>query len=224
MTRSSEAETAPLLESQEAFDFGPPRPSVHLARSEERRSVVDVLGRAFHDDPVAIHLFPDAASRTMRWARFSGLAWDAMGETAHVLTTESVRGAAIWQAPGPTRLGRLRRGAIGFRFLAVAGRGFRRMIRLSDRTSAVRMSEPHYYLAALGTDPAHQGKGIGSALMQPVLDRCDREGTPAYLESSKAANVPFYQKHGFEIQEEIQIPDGPTVWAMARPPAQRSAR
>ena len=46
--------------------------------------------------------------------------------------------------------------------------------------------EPHHYLALIGTDPAHQGRGIGTALLEPVLARCDAEGLPAYLESSKA--------------------------------------
>ena len=80
---------------------------------------------------------------------------------------------------------------------------------------------PHYYLAVLGTEPAHQGKGIGSALMQPVLELCDREGVPAYLESSKERNVPYYRRHGFEVTEELHLPGrGPPVWLMWREPRQ----
>ena len=71
----------------------------------------------------------------------------------------------------------------------------------------------------LGTEPASQGKGIGSALMQPILDRCDSEGLPAYLESSKDTNIPFYSRHGFEVTGEIKIgKDGPMVWPMWRTP------
>ena len=80
-----------------------------------------------------------------------------------------------------------------------------------------RLRAPHYYLAALGTDPPHQGKGVGSALIEPVLARADREGIPAYLESSKETNVPFYRKHGFEVVQELAVPNGPRVWAMLRP-------
>ena len=68
------------------------------------------------------------------------------------------------------------------------------------------------------TDPDHQSKGLGSAVMKPVLDRCDAEGVGAYLESSKEQNVPFYRRHGFEVIEEAHLPEGPPLWLMWREP------
>jgi GNAT superfamily N-acetyltransferase len=70
----------------------------------------------------------------------------------------------------------------------------------------------------LAVDPPAQGKGVGSALMQPVLERSDTEGVPCFVESSKDRNVPFYARHGFEVTGEIRIPAGPTIWPMWREP------
>ena len=56
---------------------------------------------------------------------------------------------------------------------------------------------PHWYLSGIGTDPPEQGTGVGSTLMRSRLARCDEDGVPAYLESSKERNVPFYERHGF---------------------------
>lgn len=217
MPRARAKTTTDLNEVQESFDFGPARPAVRAPRPDERRSVLDVLGRAFHDDPVARHLFPNPRNRARKWARFSGLAIDSMRETAHVLTTDAVEGAAIWQLPTENQLGFGQNLRIALRFLAIAGWGTRRAARLGDFTGNHRLREPHYYLAALGTDPPHQGKGVGSALIEPVLARADREGIPSYLESSKETNVPFYRKHGFEVVEELVVPDGPRAWSMLRP-------
>jgi GNAT superfamily N-acetyltransferase len=78
---------------------------------------------------------------------------------------------------------------------------------------------PHWYLAVLGTDPPRQGCGVGSSLLEPVLSRCDAEGLPAYLESSKERNVPFYARHGFEVTKTIDLPGGgPRLWLMWREP------
>lgn len=205
-----------VFEGQAAFDFGPSRPGVRKPHPDERKRILEVLGRAFFDDPVSIYLFPDERRRQSGFAGFSGLAIDAFGAGAHVLTNDAVQGAAIWQLPSPRPLGFLQQAGLACRMLWLIRGGVRRAIRLGDFMSAHHLREPHYYLAALGTDPDFQGRGIGSALMQPVLDRCDKQRIPAYLESSKRANIPFYNKHGFELIEELQIPDGPPLWPMIR--------
>lgn len=78
---------------------------------------------------------------------------------------------------------------------------------------------PHWYLAVIGSDTSVRGKGYGQALMRSRLDRVDAEHAPAYLESSKPENVPYYQRFGFEVTGEIVVPNGgPTLWPMWRAP------
>lgn len=78
-------------------------------------------------------------------------------------------------------------------------------------------AEPHWYLPLIGTDPVHQGKGYGSALIAHALRRCDRDRLPAYLESSSPANVPLYERHGFKVIGKIQQGSSPTLYPMLRP-------
>jgi len=51
-----------------------------------------------------------------------------------------------------------------------------------------------------------------------VTEECDREGIPAYLESSKEANVSYYARHGFAVTEEFTLKGGPSLWLMWRDP------
>ena len=76
--------------------------------------------------------------------------------------------------------------------------------------------EPHWYLQAIGTDPARQGKGYGGVVMRRQLAFADAAGMPAYLESSKETNIPIYKSFGFEVTGEIKLPGGPTLWPMWR--------
>ena len=81
------------------------------------------------------------------------------------------------------------------------------------------MPGPHWYLWGLGVEPSEQGKGIGGALMLPILARAEAEGVPCYLETQNEANVPFYRKHGFEVVSDGEVPKrGLRVWAMVRAP------
>ncbi len=191
---------------------------VRPARPREHRDAFALLGHAFHDDPVATYLFPNAASRARRWARLSTLAAESMGHSALLLTTDGLEGTALWQTPLASELGAFRRLTITARFLALSRAGLTRANRLNALTSRNHPPGPHYYLAALGTDAARRRRGIGSALVRAGLDAADRDRLPAYLESSKATNVPFYQKHGFEVVTELEIEDDLVVWPMVRPP------
>jgi GNAT superfamily N-acetyltransferase len=78
---------------------------------------------------------------------------------------------------------------------------------------------PHYYLSLLAVAPEMQGKGLGTALMQPILQVCDREGIPAYLETETESNVRYYTGKGFRVLQEIATSDGLSrVWTMLREP------
>jgi GNAT superfamily N-acetyltransferase len=78
--------------------------------------------------------------------------------------------------------------------------------------------EPHDYLPIVGTRPQQQGRGVGTALLAPVLERCDREQRPAHLEATSARNRTVYTRRGFRVPGKIRLPDGPSLWAMWRTP------
>ena len=94
------------------------------------------------------------------------------------------------------------------------------MRRCWEAITDVHPSEPHFYLSGLGTDPPRQGQGLGSAALMPVLTRCDAEGIPAYLESTKERNLAFYERHGFVVTgiDRRSRSTVPTLWTMWREP------
>lgn len=194
-----------------------PPPEVRRAAGEDRSALAAVLARAFLDDPVTNYFYPSARTRGAYARRFFRVRLAVLGRQEQVWTTSDLAGAALWSLPGHWRDGVLD----GFRlFPSLPGllphpwRALRGVHLIEERHPAAQ----HFYLSVIGTDPAHQGRGIGSALLRPVLDLCDREHFPAYLESSKERNVDFYARHGFRVRERITLPDGPPLWLMWREP------
>ena len=127
-------------------------------------------------------------------------------------------GGALWDPPGHWKLPFSQILQASPKMVSAFGLHVPRALRVLSTIERQHPRTPHWYLAVLGTDPIHQGKGVGSALLAPILERCDREGVGAYLESSKESNVAFYRRHRFEVTGEIVLPGGPTVWPMWREP------
>ena len=219
------SESPPRFEPQsksepeaESVEFAASPPSVRESTPADRKAINRAIGRAFFDDPIAAYLFPEIEARRAGFGAFAELAMDQFAGGGATYVTDPVEGAAIWQSPSPPQLSFWKQVGMAFRLLLVAREGYGRAIRLSEAMEKHHLREPHWYLATLGIDPDFQGCGLGSALLQPILARCDEEATPAYLESSKESNIPFYQRHGFIVIENIRIPKGPTIWRMIRTP------
>jgi GNAT superfamily N-acetyltransferase len=199
---------------------GPHGQVVRKATPDDVTPLADALARAFDGDPPMQWFLPDAESRV---ARARGL-FELMLGKVHLerdwcYTTEDVVGGALWVPPGNWRLGIVQQLALLPGMLRVFGRGLARAQRGLAVMEAGHPRAAHYYLDSLGVVPEWQGRGIGSALLAPVLERCDRERMPAYLNAGSARSRDLYRRHGFEVTEEFGLPDdGPPLWRMWREP------
>jgi len=197
--------------------------SVRPALADDFRPLAAVLARAFYDDPVTAWFYPDAARRMRHARRFFGIRLRQLADQKLIYTNDELTGAALWTLPGRWRED-LRQSLMLLPMLPVL------LPRIVRSTAAVREIErrhpivPHFYLSVLGTEPQQQGGGIGSALLGPVLQRCDSDVVGAYLECSKEGNVEFYVRHGFTVTERIELPDGPPLWLMWREPRRPKGR
>jgi GNAT superfamily N-acetyltransferase len=194
---------------------------VRVAGPDDVPAMAASLGRAFADDPIFEFLVPgvDPDERARRSTPFFVTDTKLRVRLASAWTTPERVGAALWAPPGKWRTSIVDGLRLAWPIVrASRGRSFRAFAALSAIEKA-HPRQPHWYLAVLGTDPEHQGKGIGAALMAPVLERCDTEGVPAYLESSKESNIPYYERFGFRVERELPLGKGaPSVWPMWREP------
>jgi GNAT superfamily N-acetyltransferase len=196
--------------------------AVRAVERSEFPALARTFARAFDDDPVMTWFLPNPQRRSARIERFfrDMELGGPFGRDGTVLATDGLTAGALWLPPGKWRLGardQLRMLPTVLRNLA--WRHLPSRVAAYQEIERRHPREPlHWYLATLGTDPDHQGRGLGSALLADQLARCDAEGWPSYLESSKESNVPFYERHGFAVTETIDLADGPRMWLMWRDP------
>ncbi len=194
-------------------------PTARRATPQDLPALAQMLARAFQDDPVSTWTCPPNALRPAMLERFHRTRLHQLLPHAEIWSAPELTSAALWAPPEHWKT-TLRQDlqlakCMHPRLLARApliAKGMLGIERAHPRT------EPHWYLAVLGTDPTHQGQGLGSATLAPVLERCDHDQIGAYLESSKQRNIHFYARHGFRVTQELRLPRGPRVWAMWRKP------
>jgi ribosomal protein S18 acetylase RimI-like enzyme len=193
--------------------------SVHEAQLDQRVEVSATLADALASDPVFSWLFPSERRRGPKMRRLFALelAYWVFPAGGRALTTDGVRGANVEIPPRSSTMTVPLPGAVGL--LRVFGIGLCRAARLQAFFDRNHPQEPHYYIRTLGVATRFQGQGLGTALLQPTLDRCDRECVPAYLEASTERSAALYQRLGFIHLGELRIPDGgPPFWPMLRTP------
>lgn len=196
---------------------------IRPATAADRAKLADCLASAFAEDPLFNWMgggTTGAAFEPKARIVFDAFLKSDLARDEHlVFTDESGIGVAVWKAPNRWKMptGDMLRAFPAM--LRAFGARAPRMIGAFSAIEKVHPTEEHYYLEALGTRQDMQSRGVGSAVIRPMLDRCDAEGMPAYLESSNVRNVPFYARHGFETTGEIVVGKGaPTVTAMWREP------
>jgi GNAT superfamily N-acetyltransferase len=193
--------------------------AVRPARDGDVDRLAVVLARAFHDDPVTRWVYASERRRPFWATRF--FAWQLrrlIPQDVTWTTADGDGGAALWALPGRWREDA--RDTLSLLRLTLPG-VLPRMPRILRGLGQVEVRHPverHLYLAVLGVDPDQQGTGVGSRLIQPGLDLCDRERLPAYLETGKEANLAFYGRHGFHVLDRLELPKGPPVWFLWREP------
>ncbi len=206
--------------------------TVTLGR-EGTAGAADALARAFAGDAAYVDLVPAAARRLDVLRPMFGAVVCYAYTFGVVTTTAEIEGAACWIAPGKAALTPWRTIRTGIRMgpmavdlvlrMAGLGRDARRRFRGGeahvDRVHARLMPRPHWYLWALGVRPEAQRRGIGGALLRPILARADVEGVPCYLETQTEDNVRFYERRGFDVVAADELPGQRVslpMWYMVR--------
>lgn len=191
---------------------------IRQAGESDREALVRLLDEAFMDDPVSSWVFPDREHRRRVHGTFLGVFLDVALREGRVDVIEDESAAALWlQVPaGPPE----EEDDTPVRMRETADPDNERAELIGRLTGEVHPHDrAHAYLLLIAVSPERQGEGLGTALIEPVLERCDRDGVPAYLEASSARSSKLYERLGFAFTgRTVDLPDGPHMWPMWREP------
>jgi len=189
-------------------------PKIRPATWDDEQKIGALMALAFANDPFVRWLLPDPdiyiQNSYRHVGRSSGASFDA--GTAYIIGDNA--GASVWLPPNH-KISRDHETANQKPAdLPVFPDEFEKLI---EKSASYCPKTPHWYLSFIVVDPARRGLGYGSSLMEHGLKICDRDGLPAYLESTNAANLSLYQRFGFKVLAEVSVGNSPARYPMLRP-------
>jgi GNAT superfamily N-acetyltransferase len=176
---------------------------------------IAILLEAFSADAVNRWVWPDDEQFRATFPAFVRAFAGQAFERGSAYSVGEDAGAALWLPPGAHSD---EAALVALVEQTVSAETQEALFGLLEQMETHHPTEPHWYLPLIGVRPSQQGKGYGAALLQPILAVCDRDGLPAFLESSNPRNLTLYQRHGFEILATIQNGSSPPIFPMLRRP------
>ena len=191
------------------------------ARPEELPGIAALLGRVFGTDEMLTWTFPPEADMAAGAERFFAIFHRAALDEGWiwVVGEERIEGMGMWVPPDPgDRYGHVM-AVIDDDMADIMGERKARYDGFWAWIDEHRPPVPHWYLEHIAVAAAMRGTGIGRALIDLGLAKADADGAPAWLVTSKSANVPLYERFGFALDAAEDAPDGgPHLWFMVRDP------
>ncbi len=198
-----------------------PVQDIQTLTQAHRSAAIECLVLAFSADPLFRYAFPDPHTYLVGFMKFLRYCCRTSFDLNTAYASSDLRSVAIWSPPGERCEPNARKQLIS---ATVPQHRQDALTEVFHQMDEVRPAFDHWYLSYLGVEPSAQGSGIGSVLMKWTLSIVDEAQLPAYLESSNPQNLTFYERHGFEAQDEIRCRNVPVITPMIRPPQPSKGR
>ncbi len=176
------------------------------ANIDDRLSVVSILSRAFDDNKSVNYVVKQGTARKKRIGKLMEYSFDICNNFGEVWLSDNKEACALILFPDQKRISL--KTIFWDTRLAVSVIGLNRVKRVMEREAKIKALHPpgpFTYLWFIGVDSARQGEGVGSRLLQEVIEVCQRKQRPIFLETSVEQNLSWYKKFGFEVYNFLDL-------------------
>lgn len=176
---------------------------IYKVAYDELSYVAELLMKSFKADPHMLWLLEKSKNKNKFFITYKHVVYETF-RMGYIYMTKDKLGVALWHTrdKDPSRL---RAFARDFAFVFKQGlkTGLRSQKDKNITAKHFPKHSPYVYLFMIGVSPQARGKGLASKLMDPVLEHCNLNNIPVYLETSNPSNIAIYQKRGFQITDKV---------------------
>lgn len=179
---------------------------MNKASSADKELIIDILFKSFRENKSIHFLLGKNATRPVVIRKLMAYSVDYCTLFGEVYLSEDRKACALLLFPEKKKttihsiLLDLR---LAFSVIGISN--LKKTLDREVRLKKIHPSTPFIYLWFIGVDPAEQGKGIGTRLLNELLKKAHEMGKPVYLETSTRKNIPWYEKHGFTLYNQFNF-------------------
>ena len=175
------------------------------ANYDDKDVVVGILTESFKKDPHVSWLIEESKKKN-KLKKLVEFVFGESLERGEIYLSDDNKAAALWNSGKKEKF--------TFRFIVrnlsfLFHVGLRSTIRALTTEKKIHDFYPkcqrYFQLYMIGVLPESQGTGLASSLMNPMIERMERENIPLYLETANPRNVEIYKKKGFAVFHTMQF-------------------
>ncbi|QEM03092.1 GNAT family N-acetyltransferase [Mucilaginibacter rubeus] len=176
------------------------------ADNNDKQTIIDLLTAAFEDNQSVNYIVRNDDKRRERIAALMDYSFEMCSLFGEVWLSDDRKACALVLYP-QAKKATLSAILLDVKLIikAIGLGGIKKALDRESKIKAKQSKEPMTYLWFIGVEPSEQGKGIGSKLLQEVIKDAETRQLPVYLETSAVKNLPWYERHGFKIYEQLDL-------------------
>ncbi|HEY9261229.1 GNAT family N-acetyltransferase, partial [Chitinophaga sp.] len=180
--------------------------SMKKATQKDKGLIIDILTKSFDANFSVNYIVKQDNKREKRIRSLMDYSFEVCTAFGEVFLSNDNKACALMVYPDKKKSS-LKSILLDLRliFQAVGFGNINKTIKREKLINSIRPEIAMSYLWFIGVDPVVQSKGIGSNLLQDIIDYSNRNNRPVYLETSMSKNLNWYKKFGFEIYNEQDL-------------------
>ena len=176
------------------------------AQYTDRSVVIDILSDSFDTNKSVNYIVKQDEKRRIRIRNLIGYSFDVCYLFGEIYLSEDKNGCALILLPDKKKV-TFKSVLLDIK-LIFSGIGLARIATILERETQIKKYHPKtpiYYLWFIGVKTNAQRKGIGSTLLKEIIKESILNKRDIYLETSTLENIPWYQKFGCELFQELDL-------------------
>ncbi|SHG97663.1 GNAT family N-acetyltransferase [Pedobacter caeni] len=172
----------------------------------DKNLIVDILCESFRNNLSVNYILNQSGDKTKRLKNLMDYSFEVCHAFGEVFLSDDHKACALVLYPDQKRT-TLKSIFLDVK-LIVGTLGIRNIFKAMSREKVIKSNypnQPFYYLWFIGVSVPDQHKGIGSKLLEELMEDANQKGRSVYLETSTEKNLSWYKKFGFSNYNKLDF-------------------